>query len=345
MFWFKKSKNTSKDVVSEDNSKNVKKTNNPDHEDKKWIKLVQAWIFRNLAWISILIALICFIVSGNKVFERNINDIFEKAGLAMLSSGVFAAILKSLQFSGIFRDEIAKVMSGMKFIENRNDLPEVWKVVSKMLYKRKFPKIGSLLEDTILNSYFPTKSKFYYENYHVSIFISEITEKFELVYTQTCNYTVILDDNENSCDLCLNANIADDDDETTTLKNDLVLFEVDSVLTTLTEDASTIGNTKKTLYKHKLSGNKNFEVKHKFERRIPLKNENYKLFRLNNIAHNMHVSVSFPEDVRVSFFEIGLLGKFEKINEDFKNHICRVLNNQLILRNQGFGLSFEKIKQ
>lgn len=45
----------------------------------------------------------------------------------MLSSGIFTAILKSLQFTGIFKEEISKVMVGTDFIKNRNDLPELWK--------------------------------------------------------------------------------------------------------------------------------------------------------------------------------------------------------------------------
>ncbi len=309
----------------------------------EYITSFQKWMFKNLTWVLIIISLILFLISHNRSLSNDLRSLLEKAGLAILSSGIFAAVLKSLQFTGIFRDEITKVMTGTAFIQNRNDLPEIWKDISKCLYKRKFPKISNLLEDTILNTYLPTKAKFYYEDYNVSVCISEINENFEISYTQTCEYNVILDENAESAVLEIETEISDDDDPSTSIINDLVYFEVNEKPVELKEDSSTIADPKKTLYKHELKNGKIFKIKSKYNRRYPLKNENYKLFRLKYITHGMHVSISFPEDVRVSFFGIGLVNGFKSVNEDFKNHICRILTNNLILPHQGFGMSFEKI--
>lgn len=105
---------------------------------------------------------------------------------------------------------------------------------------------------------------------------------------------------------------------------------------------STKDNPKKTLYKIELTGSKEFEIKSKYNRRYPLKNENYKLFRMKHLTKGMLVSVNFPSDVRVSFFNIGLINGFKNLNEDFPNHICRIHKNDIILPQQGFGMSFEK---
>lgn len=307
------------------------------------IKDLQKIIFKNLTWILIILSLILFLVSLSGFLNDKVSSVIEKAGLAILSSGIFAAILKSLQFTGIFKEEIIKVMSGTSFIENRNDLPEIWKDVSKSLYKRKFPKISDLLEDTILNTYLPTKAKFYYEDYNVSINITEINENFEISYTQTCEYNVILDEQSDSAVLEIESQISDDDDPKSSIINELVYFKENNIDVDLKEDESTKNDPKKTLYRHTLTNGKVFTIKSKYNRKYPLKNENYKLFRLKYLTHGMHVSVSFPEDVRVSFFNIGLVNGFNNVNEDFKQHICRILSNELILPYQGFGMSFEKI--
>lgn len=307
------------------------------------LEKARIWIFKNLTWILIVLSLLCFIISLNDWFNDKVNSILDKAGLGMLTSGIFTAVLKSLQFTGIFKEEITKVMTGISFIENRNDLPQLWKDISKSLYNRKFPKISDLLEDKILNTYLPTNSSFYYEDYNVSIHITEINENFEIFYTQTCEYNVILDNESESAVLEIQSEISDDNDPNTSIVNKLVFFKVNGKDIDLVEDESTKDNPKKTLYKQELKNSKKFVIKSKYDRRYPLKNENYKLFRMKHITHGMHVSVNFPTNVRVSFFNIGLVKGFSKINEDFENHICRILNNDIILPHQGFGMSFEKI--
>ncbi|MCZ8368179.1 hypothetical protein [Flavobacterium sp.] len=311
---------------------------------EEYLKNSRAWIFKNLTWILIVLSLLCFIISLNDIFSPRVNSILDKAGLGMLTSGIFTAILKSLQFTGIFKEEITKVMTSTSFIENRNDLPQLWKDISKSLYNRKFPKISDLLEDKILNTYLPTNSSFYYEDYNVSINIKEINDNFEIFYTQTCQYNVILDNESESAKLEIRSEISDDNDPNTRIVNELIYFKVNGEDIALVEDESTRDDPKKTLYKYELKNSKKFVIKSKYERRYPLKNENYKLFRMKYITHGMQVSVNFPSNVRVSFFNIGLVNGFTNSNEDFENHICRILNNDIILPHQGFGMSFEKIR-
>lgn len=301
-------------------------------------------IFENLTWILLLFSLVLIIFSLLNISKNSqINEVLFKIAYAMLTSGIFTAILKSLQFTGIFKEEITKVMTSKSFLENRNDLPILWKDISKSLYNRKFPKIGTLLEDKILENYFPTNSKFYYEDYTVSINITEINDNFEISYTQICDYSVILDNIADSVILEIESKISDDDDPNSSIKNELDYFLVNGVNVEMKEDVSTIKDAKKTLYKHELSGAKVFKIKSKYSRKYPLKNENFKLFRMKYITYGMYVSVKFPENVRVSFFSIGLVKGFSNINEDFTQHICRILRNDIILPHQGFGLSFEKI--
>ncbi|MDM1298189.1 hypothetical protein HXZ94_06710 [Empedobacter falsenii] len=308
---------------------------------------IRIYLFKNLSWILILLSIIIYstslLVDQN---NENLVNVLEKAGTAILSSGVFTAVLKSLQFSGIFKEEISKVISGTDFIQNRNDLPELWKEVSKTLYNRKFPNISDELENRILETYFPTNTNFYYEDYNVSINITEINDKFEISYTQICEYKVILDTDSISAILEIENEISDDCSSDIKVINKLEYFYVNGIKKNINEDQSTIANDRKSLYKINLSsdnGTKEFNIKSKYIRHYPLSNENYKLFRVKYLTKGMHVSINFPKDVRVSFFNIGLINGFKNFNEDFPYHICRIHKNDIILPQQGFGMSFEKV--
>ena len=52
--------------------------------------------------------MIILYLSSWDVFNAYIKYILEKIGLAVLSSGVFALVLKSIQFTGIFKEENSK---------------------------------------------------------------------------------------------------------------------------------------------------------------------------------------------------------------------------------------------
>ncbi|KKX48754.1 hypothetical protein L950_0219440 [Sphingobacterium sp. IITKGP-BTPF85] len=118
------------------------------------------WIKKNLTIIYLLLAVI-FILFPNtsySPFSEKWNEILQKIGFISLTSGIFAGVLKSIQFTGLFQEELQKIVSGSEFLKNRKDLQDLWKEISKIIYSKKFPEISEELEDTILNSYFQKKN-------------------------------------------------------------------------------------------------------------------------------------------------------------------------------------------
>lgn len=264
-------------------------------------------------------------------------DIIEKASLAILSSGIFAAVLKSIQFTGLFKEEIEKVMLGTDFVKNRMDLPQLWKTISQTIYKRKFPNISEDLENIILDTYFPTNDDYYYEDYIVTINIEEINSNFEIKYTQICKYKVVLDKNVDEIELSLETSISQEENSSEIL-NELKYFKIDGEKIDTKEDEST---KKKSKYITPIKGNAPFEIHSKYNRRYSLKNENYKLFRLKRFTKNMEVVIKYPDNVYVSFYNIGLVNNFQHQHIEISNQISRSHKNDVILPHQGFGMSFE----
>ena len=305
-------------------------------------KKIRTWIYKNLFWLLIIFSILILWGSG-EITDLWWKNILEKAGIAILSSGVFAAVLKSIQFAGIFKDEVSKVMLETDFIKNRRDLPDLWSKISKIIYDRKFKKISKDLEQIILDYYFPTNSKFYYKDYFVTINIEKIDRDFNIYYTQTCTYDVIVAKNIDNITLVLETTITQQDDiESASIINELEYFKVNGKEQKTKEAPETVNNKDFSKYFVDIKGKGPHKIQSKYKRKYSLKNENYKLFRLNHFTKNMDVAINYPKDVYVSFFNIGLVKKFEHVHVEFDNQIHRKHRKSLIFPKQGFGMSFEK---
>jgi len=280
-------------------------------------------------------------MSSWDVFNKYFQDILEKIGLAVLSSGVFAAVLKSLQFTGIFKKEIEKIVLGTKFIENRNDLPKLWRKVSRSVYNKKFPKISKELENIILTNYFPTDHAYYYKDFRYTLDIEELTDDNIIKFTQNFSFEVVLSKDETKAILDGYFKI-DKKPELDNLINEKLYFRIDGedylskVEKVDFEDEFEKGYT----FKCPINDKHKFRVETKDRREYCINDDNYKIFRVSKITKDMNVSISYPENMNVSFFNIGLVNSFERVHIEHDRKISRVHKKGLILPYQGFGITF-----
>lgn len=299
------------------------------------------WIYINLFWILIALGIFILYMSSWDSFNIYFQDILEKSGLAVLSSGVFASVLKSLQFTGIFKKEIEKIVLGTKFIENRNDLPKLWRKVSRSLYNKKFPMISEELENIILNNYFPTDHPYYYNDFRYTLDIEELTSDNVIKFTQNFSFEVVLAKGENEAILDGYFKI-EKKPELKELINEREFFKIDGenylkkVDKTPFEDEFEKGYTFKISVKNK----SRFRVETKERREYCIDEDNYKIFRVSKITKEMDVSISYPKNMNVSFFNVGLVNSFERVHIEHKRKISRVHKKGLILPYQGFGITF-----
>jgi len=327
------------------NNENDEK-NKKENKDSKFT-IFKKWLKRNLTWVYFTVALI-FLLFPNTTFTPFSpvwNKLIEKIGFVALTSGVFASVLKSIQFTGLFKEELSKIISGSEFLHNRKDLPDIWKKISKIIYYEKFPEISELLENRILTTYFPTDTNHYNEDLVVSIVIHKITDEFVINYTQTIEYNAILDCEDNESYVKYTDTITDDKDVTE--KNELISFKVDGVEKKKDKIRDIKKGDGKIKYVHKVpikgeKGKKKFKIYQKVKNTYSLRGENAKLLRFNTITKNVDLTVSHKKDVEVSFFNIGLVNEFVPVHTDIKNTLSRRHRDDIILPRQGFGLSFYK---
>lgn len=316
--------------------------NNIDQDDN-FIK-VKKWFKRNLTWVYFTIAIlfILFPSTDYSPFSEYWNNLFQKIGFIGLTSGVFASVLKSIQFTGLFQEELTKIISGTEFLNNRKDLPDLWKKISKSIYAQKFPEISDLLEDRILTTYFPIDKNHYNEDLVVSIVIHSINDDFIINYTQTIEYSAILDSDNNVSNIGYTDIITDD--QGVEEKNELLSFKIDGTEVDLEKCREIKNEDGKIKYIHNvpIKGKKKFKIFLKVKNTYSLKGENVKLLRFNTITRNVDLTVSHDDDIDVSFFNVGLVNDFKPIHTDIKNTLSRRHRDDLILPRQGFGLSFNK---
>jgi hypothetical protein len=308
-------------------------------------KAILNYLYSNLVWIMLLTGTILLAGSRLNILSNfnNVCYVFEKMGIAIFSSGVFAAVLKSIQFTGIFKEEIEKIILGTKFVENRSDLPKLWKRISRSVYKKKFPEISDDLQNIILNTYFPTNHKFYYEDFIITINIEELTDDLIIKFTQTLKINVVMAEGETEA-LMEHDFTVDKFDGIENYINEREFYKIDGedkldrILINESEDEFQIKKTFKT----SIIGKKTFTLESKDRREYCIKDNNFKIFRVHNITKEMDVSVNYPDNISVSFFNLGVVENFEYKHIEHKNYISRIHKKGLILPYQGFGLTLAK---
>lgn len=307
-----------------------------------WKRTTSA-LLSNVFWISIIIGLLLLWASTSFFTDSRYVGISEKMGLTVLSSGVFAVILKSFQFTGLFREEIEKVILSSKFLEKRNDLPELWKLISSQIYKQKFPEINEDLQSIILDEYFPVSHKVYYENLIFTINIEEITDNI-IKFTQTVYIKGKKQDDANIDKLkkCVKVEQSQNPENYKFEKLRYRINGKDIALDTIKGIEKIDDRGDKTIETEIPIGNgKIFEIETKERREYSIKDDNTKLFHVNYITKELQVSVSHPENVKVLFFPLGVVKPFTILHEDHPNRITRIHREGLILPYQGFGLTFD----
>ncbi len=308
--------------------------------DNKNLRKIYKFLNNNLVFIffSISIILILFANSKFSPFTDYWNQFLEKTGFVSLTSGVFAAVLKSIQFTGLFKEELNKVISGTELLDNRKDLPALWKKISKIIYTEKFPEISDLIEDRVLETYFPTNKNHFIEDMNISINVDSFDENQTITYCQTINYTAVLDSKQLESNFEFESTLTDDD--TVDERNELVSLQIDGEEMKGQIQPEITENEKKYSISLPLRGKKKFKIFQEMKRKYSMKGENFKLMRFNTFTKNVDITIGFPDDVEVSFFGIGVVKDFDKTNKNIKNMLSRRHRGDIILPKQGFWNEF-----
>jgi hypothetical protein len=290
-----------------------------------------------LPWLILSLGFISFAYGTYGTFDNTKNqDFYKTIGHTAITGGVFAVLLKSMQFIGVFREELIKIIFEPKTLENRVDLPIFWKNTSTVLFKNKFPRISDRLLKDVEGIYFPTKEVTYYENAeHLLEFVIENEEEGIVKVKSTITLDVVCEksdsktnyefgflktnENYNLKKLKINGLDIDISNKSTEMKNGQEFY----------------------VYNNKLKGQKRHKIEKIFERKMKLSEDNIFLFTAKKIFFKLKVQIHYDKKLELKLRKSGTLNEFNQ-----KKKLARFIEYQcegLLYPEQGYFISVKKI--
>jgi hypothetical protein len=280
------------------------------------IKLGWEWFMKTLPVWMLLSGIAIIVAAHYREFgpDDKFNELMGSLGNTIVQGGVFAAVLKSFQYIGIFKDELAKIVYDTKFIENRKDLKDIWGRVSAALYKKKFPAISDQIQATILDSYFPIEEKnnFYYDRLFQKLDITFVGREKEYVSVkETLEFTIKHGDIKQPITWPYQTLIdkAPGDERTSWVLDKLIINKKHDRKGDCPDDAASDhqgGKYLKVSFSLLLSGEEEYHLEMVHTKVYSLRaNKMTKGFNAGRFINKFELYVSYPDDLGVTFYSNG----------------------------------------
>lgn len=285
----------------------------------------------------ISITLGSFVSFENKNWEKYLTTL----GGSVLASGIFALILKSVQFLGVFKEELNSIIFETKFLKNRVDLPQFWEKVTKELVKDRFPHIHNNIMNDVKDTYLPTSAVQYYDNCVNVIDIKLVEKERKIISVRQKQYFTIIpsETNQKFSHPYWNRIICPVDCSFTSCtvnsikvngKEKKGTFDINQKK----QDGSLITDFDVPLSGEKLGYNLEIDVTKVYS----LDNDNLIAYSNRYIQNNFKVQI-FLEGIKVKFHECGTLFNF-KTNHNRPEFIEKVYTG-IIYKRQGYIIYLE----
>lgn len=271
-------------------------------------------------------------------------DLFKGLGFTMISSGVFAVILKSEQFSNIFHNELRNIIYSEEQLEKRTDLDKIWEKVSLALCRQKFKTISSKLHQKIKEFYLPVSQEYYYKNYNLDLTIEVDRDNADfIIITEVNKMQIISHDvqcikydfesliplfNENDNITSYELKEFSVNDEKVDIQKHLTLTRENSIL-----------NIK---FKYDCNGSTIYNLVRKETKRYNIKSNPYRIHLAAWLIENFFLDLHYNKNMKIDFIHMGLLDNFkiEHMNTNAYNRFKATFTG-LIFKKQGFMLFFK----
>ena len=270
----------------------------------------------------------------------DLQALLKSVGTAVLSGGVFAAILKALQFARIFQEELSIVIYDPKFLERRTDIETVWGEVSDILYKRKFPAIKDEIRKEILKTYLPTAVNYYYDRFEQDIEYKLLPESSDYMQvTEIINFTVKSVSKTEEIRLPFSSRILKRTDDKKTAF-EVLEIKVNNKPKTVEDQPQDNGTFLEAAFLLDLTGEEEYEIYIKAEKTLCPDVDNHKTFATSKIVNNFELDVRYPDGIDMGFFSMGTPGEFHDRGSS-KNRVWKSYKG-LIFPQQGYRIALSR---
>jgi len=288
----------------------------------------------------IAIGLFSLLLSIWGTFENPLwKETWNTIGKTILASGVFAGILKLMQISGVFKEELEKLIFEPRFLQNRKDIPNYWEKISQELFKNKFPNISRKLLSDIKNTYLPTTEMVYYDESEHFIEISLDIDDVLVIRQKTTLTIVCTGDNDCfSYEFSNSLDFIESPDETSYVCSYIRVngSKVEHFKHTRNVDNKTVTNK----FRVELEGASKYEIEREETRKYRLNVNDVLYFRAARLTNTLTVGVNHSPNVIIAFRKMGVLGSFteKQTSATYKRYEYK----NMIYKEQGYIIQLKK---
>lgn len=289
-----------------------------------------------LPWLMLILGLLCLTFGTfNESENKKLLDFLKELGKAILIGGVFAVLLKSIQFMGVFKEALISIVYEAKFLENRKDLPTIWEKVSIVLFKNKFPKISEKVLNDVKETYFPTQEVIYYEN-------AEHELKFNLIDDSNVLKIILITNLDVVCENKVTKTYYEHGFSKDCKSYKLIKFKIDGNDVNKPEvfDKNINGQIYQ-ITKAKLTGKDKYRITLHVERTINLDEDNLYKFSATKIFNKLKVQIHFDSNLSFDFQGLGTLKDFT--NNKNHEHFREFVYDGLIYKKQGYLIRIKRV--
>ncbi len=295
--------------------------------------------------------------------------LFELLATATITGGVFETIVKSFQYSGLFKEELQGIFSSSQykcdqtellaeaaseivsktiynsaFLEQRKDIEEVWRQVTEVLYKSRFKDISQRIANKVLQEYFPVGDNFYYDEFEENVEITFCdSEKIFIQSREKVSLTIKPIDETQKVKWGYRTDVLKRPDDTRS-KVELLKLEInqkDRMTDCQPPHASKNGKSLSLEFAFELEGAKEYKVVMEMKRIYDPAVDTVRDFVAARFVNSPELHVKFPEELSLTFQPVGTRKDAYKDLSTFQNVIWNVYQD-LIFPNQGYRIMFSR---
>lgn len=263
-------------------------------------------------------------------------------GKTTLASGVFAGILKLMQVSGVFKEELEKLIFEPRFLKNRNDIPAYWDKLTQELFKNKFPNINTKILKDIKELYLPTKDMVYYDEQEHFLEMrldatGTLTVKHQTTLSLVCTGEKDTVNYEFQNAMTFEKNV----DEISYVCNYIKINGATLSPEEYKHECSTKEKKHINKFTIKLSGKQKYEIEREEIRTYPILVDDILQFRAAKLTNTLIVSVNHTPNLDIQFYKTGEINNFvtKQSSATFKKYEYK----GIIYKEQGYLIHLKNI--
>ncbi|MDR3680190.1 MAG: hypothetical protein P4L41_09505 [Flavipsychrobacter sp.] len=311
----------------------------------RWNDLIEV-IRVGFPYIVLALGLVMTVLGMAGTFKISLaNETIASIGKVFLGTALFTFMIKSFQYSGVFKAELTKIIFEPQYLETKKDLPIYWDKLSRVLFEDKFKGISHKLLTDIRDKYLPTNSIMYYEDseHVIEIILNnkttgEATLKRKFTFNAVAEnpkelhaYTfgISIPYKTNALDLKYKTEVKVDGDIRIDFK-DIPDFTI--------QDGALVKQ-----FSVELTGRTRYKIIRTEEINYNLYYDNILFFQANKIYNNLRVDIHYPKNyLNIEFKKCGTLLPY--IKDDPTSSTAQFMYNGIIYPEQGYYINIKQVK-